>query len=161
MEKKIKIFSTFYCRFSSAYNLILQYYPQISIVQLRAIDMNEYYLDLTNENTAQTINSKYLIGSTFEDSESIAWFNGYPFHAAPLSLNLIHNAIIRTYLGENYSISVINKPIGNFANSPKDDLSTMHFGETIIANISFAMAFVTAFSLVFYIKVYTIYNSMN
>lgn len=38
---------------------------------------------------------EFLVTAEFQNSGITAWFNNQPYHVAPLSLNLIHNAMIK------------------------------------------------------------------
>lgn len=77
-------------------------------------------------------------------------------HAAPLSINLVHNAMLRSYVGSNYSISVINKPLPFTFESRMLLLGDLNnIGFQLATNMSFAMAFVSALYIMFYIKVTT------
>lgn len=108
-----------------------------------------------------TINSFYLaattIGSNVNGSEAIvAWFNNQLYHTAPLSLNLVHNAIVRAALGPDHSIRVINNPLPFTLESRQEIVSieaSQNVGFQLASNLSFAMAFVAAFYVLFYIKV--------
>lgn len=54
--------------------------------------------------------SNYVIGATFANFSVVGWYNNEFLHSSPLSLNLINQAILKAYSGENYSIEVTNKP---------------------------------------------------
>lgn len=76
------------------------------------------------------------------------------FHTAPLSVSLVHNAVIRTHLGVNHGITVFNDP------QPYSIESRLNFlqhggtmGFQIAVNIGFAMAFVASFYVMSYVKV--------
>lgn len=102
------------------------------------------------------LNREYLAGISYRGGEAVAWFNTEPFHSTAISLNLVHNTLIKTYLGADHSISVTNKPF-KFVNKfgVKDsvqlrDLTNVGFMLAIF--ISFAMAFVSSFYIIFYIR---------
>lgn len=126
---------------------------------LVVIDDNftDYILKLATKYQLR-INSQYLAAISFDSvngTESIiAWFNNQPFHTAPLTLNLVHNAIVRAFLGNDHSIRVINKPIPFTINSRINFLEAGNsLGFQLASNVGFAMAFVAAFYVMFYIKV--------
>lgn len=55
---------------------------------------------------------RYLTAASFTDNETIvAWFNELAFHSAPLSLNSVHNAIVKQLFGDDHSICLTNKPL--------------------------------------------------
>lgn len=107
--------------------------------------------------------SRYVVDSTHfaavsfvEDGGIIAWFNNEAYHTAPLSLNLVHNAVVRAILGDDHSIRVINKPLPFNPNisRPVDFSDSNEFvALELSVNIGMAMVFVSAFYVIFYIKV--------
>lgn len=117
-------------------------------------DIQERFLKLA-ETMLVRLNSRYLAGMSVDGNGTIiGWFNNQPLHTLPLSINLIHNAIVRAKLGNNYSIRVINSPLPFKLESRVDMLiAGNNIGFQLATNISFAMAFVSAFYAMFYIKV--------
>lgn len=71
--------------------------------------MEKYFLQQASL-SLPTVNKDYLIGATITANSLIAWFNGQPFHTLPLTLNTINRAILKTLVGQDYDIEVINKP---------------------------------------------------
>lgn len=110
------------------------------------------------------LNSKYLVGYSYdlELDSIIAWFNNQPFHTTSLSMNMVHNAMIKAKFGSNYSISVTNWPLPFRVESRLSFLlgAGNNMGFQLATNISFAMAFVSGFYVMFYIKV-SIKSSKN
>lgn len=87
-------------------------------------------------------------------SQIIGWFNNQPLHTMPLSINLIHNAMVKSKFGADHSIAVTNKPLPFKVESRIDMLlAGNNIGFQLATNISFGMAFVSAFYVMFYIKV--------
>lgn len=117
-------------------------------------DIQEHFLELGAQIRIRT-NTRYLVGlSTFNDSNSlVAWFNNQLFHTAPLSLNILHNAILRANLDDDYSIEISNWPIPFTPDSKKlligngDDMGTQ-----LAVNMTFVMAFISALYVMFYIR---------
>jgi ATP-binding cassette, subfamily A (ABC1), member 3 len=71
-------------------------------------DFESYIL---NESIS-SVNLKNMVGATFKDDRITAWFNNQGFHTAPLSVNIINNAILQTFTRNPHkSINVINKPL--------------------------------------------------
>lgn len=99
-------------------------------------------------------NTRYPIGLTaHENGTMIAWFNNQLYHTAPISLNLLHNAILKATVGADHSIKVANWPVP--FNPISKTLLTMNgddMGSQLAANMSFAMAFIMAFYALIYIK---------
>lgn len=102
------------------------------------------------------LNREYLAGISMNaDKEYIAWFNTEPFHSTAISLNLAHNALIKTLLGPGYGISVTNKPfefINKFEKGSVQLRDLTNVGFMLAIFISFAMAFVSSFYIIFYIR---------
>lgn len=100
------------------------------------------------------LNDRYLAGlSLVNDTQLVAWFNNQPLHTTALSLSLIHNAIIQSTLGPDYSVHVINFPLPFRIESTMSLLMmAQNMGFQLATNISFAMAFVSSFYIMFYIK---------
>lgn len=114
--------------------------------------MQEHFLRLGSRIRVRT-NTRNLLGLSFDNNTFFAWFNGHPFHTSPLSLNLLHNAILRVKYGEDYSIRVSNWPTPFRPESKA--LLTMtgdDMGSQLATNLSFVMAFTSALYVMFYIQ---------
>lgn len=118
-------------------------------------DIQSYYLRLA-ETLIVRMNAQYLAAASigkYENGTLIAWFNGQPLHTAPLSLNLLHNALFRAMIGEEYSVKVTNYPMPFTTKSRMQMLAGgNNLGFQLATNVGFAMAFVSAFYVMFYIK---------
>lgn len=114
--------------------------------------MEEHFLRLGNLIRVRT-NTRNLLGLSYENDAFTAWFNGQPFHTSPLSLNLLHNAILRTQIDEEHSIQVSNWPTPFRPESmPLLTLQGDDIGSQLATNLSFVMAFVSALYVMFYIR---------
>ncbi|CAB3381980.1 Hypothetical predicted protein [Cloeon dipterum] len=105
-------------------------------------------------------NMQYIAGATFDyDNETrrdsiTAWFSNQPLHAAPLALDLVYNAIMKRYLGDEYSIQTNNHPLP-YRSSTRVQLQltgTLSKGFQYAFNVGFSMAFVSAFYVLFYVR---------
>lgn len=116
-------------------------------------DMEARYLDLAKTMLVR-LNDRYLAGlSLVNDTQLVAWFNNQPLHTTALSLSLIHNAMIKSTLGPEYSVHVTNFPLPFRIESTMSLLMmAQNMGFQLATNISFAMAFVSSFYIMFYIK---------
>jgi len=54
---------------------------------------------------------KYIVGATFDEERITAYFNNQPYHGPPLALSMVHNAILKSYKGDDYGILVVNHPL--------------------------------------------------
>lgn len=83
-------------------------------------DLSNYILDKYNESFAE-VSQMYLIGATFEGSQYVtAWFNSQPYHTMPLSLNFVNRAILKSVVGNEFDLAVVNQPY----NMPYHDSET-------------------------------------
>lgn len=100
------------------------------------------------------LNDRYLAGlSLVNDTQLVAWFNNQPLHTTAVSLSLIHDAMIKSTLGSEYSVHVVNFPLPFRIESTMSLLMmAQNMGFQLATNISFAMAFVSSFYIMFYIK---------
>lgn len=116
-------------------------------------DMEQHFLDLAKTILVR-LNDRYLAGlSLVNDTQIVAWFNNQPWHTTALSLTLIHNAMIKSTLGPDYSVHVTNFPLPFRIESTISLLMmAQNMGFQLATNISFAMAFVSSFYIMFYIK---------
>ena len=55
---------------------------------------SEFILDLGRKIQVR-INSRYLASATIRNENITAWLNNQPLHTAPLTVNLVHNAMIK------------------------------------------------------------------
>lgn len=115
-------------------------------------DIQTHFLDLAQTMLVR-LNEHYLSGmSLINDTEIIAWFNNQPFHASALSIDLVHNAMIKSKLGSEYSVHVSNHPLPFRIESSVERLKGKEtLGFQLSSNLPFAMAFISAFSIIFYI----------
>lgn len=87
---------SFLAKVSSQYKAIATSYGSDYELELTGSKtFTEYILDLGRQIQVR-INSRYLASATIRGNNSItAWLNNQPLHTAPLTVNLVHNAIIK------------------------------------------------------------------
>ncbi|XP_062556230.1 phospholipid-transporting ATPase ABCA3-like [Armigeres subalbatus] len=115
--------------------------------------LSDYILNKSVENI-KLVDNTFMVGATLDETENnfTAWFNNKAYHTAPLSLNLIYNAILRT-ICSNCSLDVINKPLPYSSRIRFLRLQAgSNMGFQLAFNTGFAMAFVGAMYIMFYIK---------
>lgn len=103
------------------------------------------------------LNREYVAGFSLGPNEqgAVAWFNTELLHSTAISLNIALNAHTKYYLGPEYSISVSNKPfpfINKFEKGSVQLRDLTNVGFMLAVFISFAMAFVSSFYIIFYIR---------
>lgn len=106
---------------------------------------------------AQTSFKEYLFqylvaASILKNGTIVAWFNGQPLHSAALSLNLVHNTIIKNALGDDYGVRVTNQPLP-FSPEKNSYISYDSFGNIFPYIISFMMAIFSASYVTYLVKV--------
>lgn len=96
--------------------------------------------------------SRAVAGLELTKSEAIAWFNNKAFHSIPTSLSMYYNSFLKTHSPECH-LHFINAPMRftlvsrlEMQNNLKD------FGFQLASHVGFAMSFVSAFYVIFYIK---------
>lgn len=87
--------------------------------------------------------------SVFENGTLVAWFNNQAFHSASLALDLLHNAIINTAIGDSYNIKVANAP----RNYTKKVENTHEVETELALFFDFVMPILSTLYILFYIKV--------
>lgn len=112
-----------------------------------------HYLDMARTILVK-LNFKLVGGiSLNNDSRIIAWFNDQPFHTSALSLNLLHNAMVKSKLGPEHSIHVINHPLPfQIEASTGLSITLNSIGFELASFLPFVMAFVSSFYVIFYVK---------
>ncbi|XP_055628188.1 phospholipid-transporting ATPase ABCA1-like [Toxorhynchites rutilus septentrionalis] len=123
------------------------------------------HINITQDNIAQTFlniatehlvkaNRRFIIGASILEDNITAWFNNEALHSPAISLNVMHNALLRTFaLSDEYRIDVTNHPLPYKAET-KIQLSRAHnnLGFQLAYNTGFGMAFVSGFYVIFYIR---------
>lgn len=107
------------------------------------------------------MNTEYLFGATVDIVTHknmtfpllTCWFNNQGYHTAPISVNLMYNAMLK-YVCMDCSIDVYNKPLPYKAFSKRNVLYQGNsFGYQLAYNTGIAMSFVGGFLSLFYLKV--------
>lgn len=84
--------------------------PDEHELNLTSMPFEEAILAQYKESMSRT-NLNYMVGATIGENIT-AWFNNQGYHTAPLSINLINNAILRSATGKSgVAINVVNKPL--------------------------------------------------
>ncbi|KFB51722.1 AGAP007504-PA-like protein [Anopheles sinensis] len=116
-------------------------------------NFTEFLLEKSVENI-RSVDNTFMIGSTLDVPRRnyTAWFNNKAYHTAPLALSVLYNAIERTVCA-NCSLTVTNKPLPysthvRFLRTQ----SGSNLGFQLAFNTGFAMAFVGALYILFYVR---------
>ncbi|XP_052859763.1 phospholipid-transporting ATPase ABCA3-like [Anopheles cruzii] len=114
-------------------------------------DMISHILETTSQDIP-SFNTRYWVGATLGSAECTAWFNNKAYHSAPLSVSLIYNALLQSVC-PSCELRVSNKPLPYRLDTQLRRLETgANAGFQMAFNTGFAMAFVSALFILFYIK---------
>ncbi|KAL5277954.1 ABCA3.2 family protein [Megaselia abdita] len=117
-----------------------------------SVGFEDYILNLYKSILVR-VNTKYIAAATFYPQNITAWLNNQPLHTAPLTVNIIHNAMARAYLGSDYHISVTNSPLPYRPDSKFFQLLIGNsLGTQLSSNTCFCMCFVSSMYILFMIK---------
>ena len=129
-----------------------QYRSLANLEDVGSDDMTTYYLKLSEKYLAR-VNKVYLYGASFKPSNITVWYNNKPYHSPPVSLSLVHNAILKAITKKNCSLHVANNPLPFKSDSRMAMQKTLsNLGFQLSFNIGFAMAIVASFFVIDYIK---------
>lgn len=131
---------------------------QLSTAKLLTVhsDMESGLLGLAHSQLKE-FKFQYLVGAEFLPNKTIiVWFNNQGYHTAALTLNLVHNAIVKNFFDDDYGISITNAPLKFLPKNstdpdPLENIDTFGFLFSIL--IGFAMSILSASYITFYIKV--------
>ncbi|XP_058124970.1 phospholipid-transporting ATPase ABCA3-like [Anopheles ziemanni] len=125
--------------------------PPVHRLDVIEEDMITSILNTTSQDIA-TFNSRYWVGATIGSSECTAWFNNKAYHSAPLAVHLIYKALLQSVC-PTCQLEVSNKPLPYRLDTQLQRLETgANAGFQLAFNTGFAMAFVSALFILFYIK---------
>ncbi|KAG4070234.1 hypothetical protein HA402_003924 [Bradysia odoriphaga] len=138
---------------STNYENIINGLPTVHTLHVTSDDFQDDIL-AQYQNSLSDTNLKFMVGVTFNGTAIEAWFNNQAYHTAPLAINTINNAILKSVSGNaTRAINLVNKPLPYTQDSKMAQLYIgNNAGFNVAFNIGFAMAFVTAMYVVFYIK---------
>ncbi|XP_049296749.1 phospholipid-transporting ATPase ABCA3-like [Anopheles funestus] len=116
-------------------------------------NFTEFILQKSTENI-RTVDNTFMIGASLDviNRNFTAWFNNKAYHTAPLSLSVLYNALART-ICTNCSITVTNKPLPYSSHVRfLRTQSGSNLGFQLAFNTGFAMAFVGALYILYYVR---------
>ncbi|KAH8342539.1 hypothetical protein KR059_012502, partial [Drosophila kikkawai] len=124
---------------------IEMYKNRTELLTTDGVGFEKYILGL-DENWNHRLDYSFIAGATLDTKKCIVWLNNKAMHTAPLTLNLLHNAIARTYLGEEAGTYVTNKPLPYSEDTRIQRVDKgQGFGSEFAMNLTLCMCFVTAF----------------
>ncbi|XP_070068185.1 phospholipid-transporting ATPase ABCA3-like [Drosophila takahashii] len=112
----------------------------------------EDYISKVGETKQTGINPHYLVGASFSNSKIIAWLNNQAYHAAPLALNMVHNAMAKALVGPQVQIGVTNAPL-HYPPPPNSEKSIVLIMAVLVSlSLYFSMCFVSSMYILFPIR---------
>lgn len=139
--------------FTKNYEDIVIYSPGSHSIDYADDNMQSYLMRLTETNQV-LVNRYYMVGCEILSDRIIAWFNNQPYHSAPVALSLVHNALVRSMLGHEFSIQVTNQPWEYSSESKAEQVTLLgKLGLMLGLNITYAMSIVSAFFVLSVVKV--------
>uniref|UniRef100_A0A182T123 ABC transporter domain-containing protein n=1 Tax=Anopheles maculatus TaxID=74869 RepID=A0A182T123_9DIPT len=113
--------------------------------------MVNYILRRYGQNLPQ-VNNEFMVGASITPTNHTVWFNAQGFHTAPLAVNTFYNAMLRAVCAQ-CSILITNHPLPFRPETRFTQLQAgNNMGFQLAFNTGFAMAFVAALYIMFYIK---------
>ncbi|KAH8286341.1 hypothetical protein KR054_007221, partial [Drosophila jambulina] len=130
---------------ASAYAKHLERYGKRShLLTTGNLSFENYILSL-DEGWNHRLDYAFVAGVTIDQTISTVWLNNKPLHTAPLTLNLLHNAMARHYLGEEAGTYVTNKPLPYSHDTRALRLNKgQRLGAEVAIYLTMCMCFVTA-----------------
>lgn len=143
----------FFFRFVTQFTSIIR--KSSANLQVTNNSMDATLLNIAKKSLRE-YNFQYLTGANVAPNGTIfTWFNNQAIHSAALALDLVHKALIKLYLGDEYSIEVTNAPLKfqprNDTNPELKDVDS--FGYSFSMGIGLVMSILSASYISFYIKV--------
>ncbi|XP_017869309.1 PREDICTED: ATP-binding cassette sub-family A member 3 [Drosophila arizonae] len=132
--------------------LATSYGPAYTLETTGNQSFSDYILEL-GKTIQLRINARYLVGATIGENSITTWLNNQLLHTAPLTLNMVHNAIARALIGENVRIRVTNSPLPFKTETLLVRSQTgAGLGTQLASNIVFCMCFVSTLYILFLIN---------
>ncbi|KAF2894182.1 hypothetical protein ILUMI_11989 [Ignelater luminosus] len=106
------------------------------------------------EEKRSTVRMRYIVGASFQENNTIiALFNGEPYHSKPLSLQMALNSVLKKEVSTNHNLEFTLHPLPYSSKTRLKELeSTVNNGFIITMNLSFALALVSSFYVMFYVR---------
>lgn len=135
-----------------------EYLQAFTDIRTTHLDYGDF-VEQNYQKNAFEANNHFLYGATLRYPNNLtAWFNNQPYHAAPLALKMLYDALLRKECGADWSFEIVNAPRPYTANE-RTQMNQFggDMGFQLAVNIDLAMAFVAAFYVLSYIKVPIMY----
>ncbi|XP_002135015.3 ATP-binding cassette sub-family A member 3 [Drosophila pseudoobscura] len=122
------------------------------LINTSGASVEEYILGV-GKNQMRRVDFQYLAGVTIGNEGLTVWLNNKPLHTAPLTLNLLHNAIAVELLGKQAKTGVTNAPLPYNNQTLTLRLNKgQRLGAEIAINLGLCMSIITALYVIPIIK---------
>lgn len=122
-------------------------------------NLSDFYLTDGDSLDVYSYNKRFIFGAVFQgaipllgmnQTTVVGYFSAQPYHAAPVSLNLVMNAFFRYFTSSSRTIVTSNYPLPSTA----DNLAASNGGVafSVAFNILFGLAFLATSFIIFLIK---------
>lgn len=108
--------------------------------------MTKYAGNISNRTYGKFF-KKHLIGASFKSDSVTAWFNGQLYHTMPLSINQVSRAVVKSFKGDTYDITIFNQP---FKPTSKDSDSFAEMFEEAVSYVNTGLMLFALFILLTY-----------
>uniref|UniRef100_A0A240PML2 ABC transporter domain-containing protein n=1 Tax=Anopheles atroparvus TaxID=41427 RepID=A0A240PML2_ANOAO len=115
--------------------------------------MEDVFLYFTEQNLVM-VNRQFIVGASITRDNLTAWFNNEALHSPPVSLLMMHNALLAAFTGSHeYRIALTNYPLPYTDDTRLQLMRTFNnLGFQLAYYTGFAMSFVVGFYVIFYIR---------
>ncbi|KAH8378947.1 hypothetical protein KR009_002246, partial [Drosophila setifemur] len=149
LEDKAKVLSSISKEYAEQ---VKSYGSNYKFINTNGVAFEEYILSQSDSYKYRTY-FEYMAAATIADDNITIWLNNKPLHTAPLTLNLLHNALARTFLGKEAKTGVRNAPLPYSKDTMTLRLNKgQRLGVEIAINLALCMSFITAFYAIPIIK---------
>lgn len=139
------------------FRFVIQYKTMIeksaAKLQITPNDIESTIMGISETSYKEYAFQHLAAANDFPNNTIIAWYNGQPLHAAALSLDLVHNALIKTMLGSDYGIHVTNQPLPYTPEKKSNIYHYDNFESTFSYIIGIMMSVYSASYVTYLIKV--------
>lgn len=97
-------------KISKSYESLFADSPAEQTLSVVQEDFQDHILSQYSKSVSKT-NLEFMVGASFSDAGITAWFNNQAYHTAPLAINLVNNAILKSFASAVKVINVVNKPL--------------------------------------------------
>ncbi|XP_065074348.1 phospholipid-transporting ATPase ABCA3-like [Ochlerotatus camptorhynchus] len=135
----------------TGFQRIFEGFPSSHRLEIINRNMTDHILAISNANIGR-VNREFMVAATLSDNRQTVWFNPQGVHTAPLGIDFLYNAFLKLSCS-SCQINTVNKPLPYRPNTRFTQLQAgNNLGFQLSFNTGFAMSFIAALYIMFYIK---------